>query len=220
MLFTTQANHKTIHTQLTNQTLSQSVSPNIIMVINGYTKTFIGELIERARQVQTEWLAAASPSIPSSSSSSSVAGNEDIKGDNHSGLSTHLVHQTNGHAQARAHATTTTSNNHHTTTAPSLDVKVKRETSPILILSSPPSPSAIPTTTSNPHIKSSPPPPPVSQSTTVEEMDRGPLTPDHLREAVRRYKKDREGGSAGFQGLSLQGKEGAATRVGGKRLFR
>lgn len=54
----------------------------------------------------------------------------------------------------------------------------------------------------------------------VQEIDRGPLTPDHLREAVRRYKKDREGGSAGFVGRSLHGVERTAARTGGKRLFR
>jgi transcription initiation factor TFIID subunit 11 len=41
-----------------------------------------------------------------------------------------------------------------------------------------------------------------------------------LREALRRYKKDREGGSAGFLGLSGQGMEKAAARVNGKKLFR
>lgn len=54
----------------------------------------------------------------------------------------------------------------------------------------------------------------------IQEIDRGPLTPDHLREAVRRYKKDREGGSAGFVGRSLHGVERTAARTGGKRLFR
>lgn len=54
----------------------------------------------------------------------------------------------------------------------------------------------------------------------VHESDCGPLTPDHLREALRRYKKDRQGGSAGLAGLSLGGKERVASRVGGRRLFR
>jgi len=54
----------------------------------------------------------------------------------------------------------------------------------------------------------------------VRERDLGPLLPDHLREALRRYKLDREGGSVGFTGLSLEGRESAAARSGGKRLFK
>jgi len=55
----------------------------------------------------------------------------------------------------------------------------------------------------------------------TKEMDRGPIQPDHLREALRRYKKDREGGSAGFLGASLGGGIlHASARMGGKKLFR
>lgn len=53
------------------------------------------------------------------------------------------------------------------------------------------------------------------------------LLPDHLREALRRYRADGEGGGAGFEGLShgLLGIAGSATwRVGdgatARRLFR
>ncbi len=127
-----------------NQTLSQSVPQSIITTVNGYTKIFIGELIDRARDVQDEWL-AASPTLPTG-------------GPNVGNLA---VEASNGAAQEG-----------HT------DVNV------------------------------------------VHERDRGPLTPDHLREALRRYKKDRDGGGVGFQGLSLQGKQAVAFRAGGKRLFR
>jgi len=54
----------------------------------------------------------------------------------------------------------------------------------------------------------------------LKECDKGPLTPDHLREALRRYKKDQEGGAAGFGGLSLEGPERTLARTGGRRLFR
>ena len=118
--------------KITNQTLSQSVPASIVTTISGYTKLFIGELIERALDVETEWL-AASTKLPS------------------------------GEAKT-----------------PGSDGS---------------------------HIK-------------VEESHRGPLLPDHLREAWRRYKKDRDGGGAGYQGLSLQGKEAVASRAGGRRLFR
>lgn len=54
----------------------------------------------------------------------------------------------------------------------------------------------------------------------IDDLDRGPMLPDHLREALRRYKMSRAGGSVGFTGLSLEGREVAAPRMGGKRLFR
>ena len=61
----------------------------------------------------------------------------------------------------------------------------------------------------------------------IPNPHKGGLLPDHLREALRRYKADGEGGGVGFQGLShpLLGLPGAATsRVGDgatpRRLFR
>ncbi|KAF2261702.1 hypothetical protein CC78DRAFT_535428 [Lojkania enalia] len=54
----------------------------------------------------------------------------------------------------------------------------------------------------------------------LKEEYKGPLTPAHLREALRRYKRDREGGGAGFAGMSLEGVERAMGRTGGRRLFR
>ena len=55
---------------------------------------------------------------------------------------------------------------------------------------------------------------------SIKEIDRGPIAPDHLREALRRTKKDKEGGLVGFQGLSFSGKEPVACRNNGRRLFR
>ncbi|PGH04220.1 transcription initiation factor TFIID subunit 11 [Blastomyces parvus] len=45
--------------KIVNQTLSQSVPPNVITTISGYTKVFVGELVEKARTVQEEWADAA-----------------------------------------------------------------------------------------------------------------------------------------------------------------
>ncbi|KAI9828384.1 MAG: hypothetical protein M1832_002812 [Thelocarpon impressellum] len=104
--------------KITNQTLSQSVPEVVVKTVNGFTKVFIGEMIERAREVQTQWMAAESAT-----------------------------------GEADEHA-------------------------------------------------------------------RGPLLPDHLREALRRYKKDKEGGGAGLRGLSLAAMNGFPTATGGKRLFR
>jgi transcription initiation factor TFIID subunit 11 len=54
----------------------------------------------------------------------------------------------------------------------------------------------------------------------LKQSNKGPLTPAHLREALRRYKRDRDGGGAGFAGMSLEGVEKTMARTGGKRLFR
>lgn len=55
---------------------------------------------------------------------------------------------------------------------------------------------------------------------------RGQLLPAHLREALRRYKRDGEGGGVGFSGLSMGnlGVRGSVTwnagGAGGRRIFR
>lgn len=56
------------------------------------------------------------------------------------------------------------------------------------------------------------------------EPRRGPLRPEHLREAVRRYRKGVEGGGVGMQWIWHQqqqsGVERFPTRTGGRRIFR
>lgn len=99
--------------------------------MNGYTKIFIGELIEKARQVQLEWLASA-------------------------------------------------------------------DTFP----------------------DGTPVPPDTPLEDRIAQRHRGPLTPDHLREALRRHKRSAAGGGAGLTGHSLMGRETAKARVGGRRIFR
>ena len=61
---------------------------------------------------------------------------------------------------------------------------------------------------------------PANQS--LERTDLGPLLPDHFREALRRYKRDGEGGGVGLAGVSVGlGVPGTgAARLGGKRLFK
>ena len=53
---------------------------------------------------------------------------------------------------------------------------------------------------------------------------RGPLRPEHLREAVRRYRKGLEGGGVGMQWVYHQQQQGGVerfpTRTGGRRIFR
>ncbi|KAH0111021.1 histone-fold-containing protein, partial [Aureobasidium melanogenum] len=126
---------KEVVRRLANQTLSQSVPASVVTTINSYTKVFVGEIVDRAREVQKEWL-AASETLPTGDKNEEAFGKD-------------------GEGEPK-----------------------------------------------------------------VRERDRGPLLPDHLREALRRYKHDRSGGTVGFTGISLEGRESAAVRNGGRRLFR
>lgn len=121
--------------RLVNQTLSQSVPGSVVNAIAAYSKLFVAEIVDSARQVQKEWVAAAEK-LPTGDKNEEAFG-KDGEGD-----------------------------------------------------------------------------------PKVRERDRGPLLPDHLREAVRRYKFSLEGGTVGFTGLSLEGKETTAVRNHGRRLFR
>ncbi|KAK4160591.1 transcription initiation factor TFIID-like protein [Cladorrhinum sp. PSN259] len=61
-------------------------------------------------------------------------------------------------------------------------------------------------------------------ATTEADDRRGPLRPEHLREALRRYKRGVEGGGVGMQLIWHQqqqnGVERFPTRTGGRRIFR
>lgn len=142
--------------QLVNQTLSQSVPQSIVTTVNGYTKLFVGELIERARDVLAEWL-ASSPLLPTE--------------------------------EPNPNYPTTNESSNGTTKDDSATTEVTSQATD-------------------------------TRRIDVKEIDKGPLTPDHLREALRRYKRDREGEGTGYQGLSLYGTANTANRSGGKRLFR
>lgn len=65
---------------------------------------------------------------------------------------------------------------------------------------------------------------PVKDKETEGEEPRGPLRPEHLREALRRYRKSQEGGGVGMQLIWHQqqqnGVERFPTRTGGRRIFR
>ena len=57
--------------KIVNQTLSQSVPPSVVTAIGGATKLLIGNLIERARDIQEQYAAAASYPSPVSRPTSS-----------------------------------------------------------------------------------------------------------------------------------------------------
>ncbi|EPY53422.1 transcription factor TFIID complex subunit Taf11 [Schizosaccharomyces cryophilus OY26] len=47
--------NKTNVKKLANQILNQSVTPNVAIVISGFSKVFVGEIIELARRIQEHW---------------------------------------------------------------------------------------------------------------------------------------------------------------------
>lgn len=155
--------------RLVNSIVSQSVTSAPLQAIRIYGKWFVGEIVERAREVQGEWAEAYEETRRQEKERRKQeleSLEEKQKQNNEAGQQSRLL--------AR-------------------DIeRLKKEV-----------PEYIP----NPH--------------------RGGLLPDHLREALRRYKADGESGGVGFQGMShgLLGVQGpVAWRAGdgasGKRLFR
>lgn len=123
--------------------------PTVVTTINGFTKVFVGTLIERAREIQ----------------------------------------------QQEVHATQS---------LPSPPQTQDSATDPSTSMSS--------TLLANPNIQGPP----------LKDGYLGPLLPDHIREAFRRYRRDGEGGGAGVSGNSVGlGLAGSGlARTGGKRLFK
>ena len=171
---------------------------SVVLVVSSYLKMFAGMLIEEARGVQKEWVAVEEKTADGEENRAlkrlkvKRAGQEE--GEDGNG-------EVNGHVNGDV-------SNPNTTQASPADA---------LVHSSPPIQKA--------KDDSTPPLNPggaAGLSAEISECDRGPLLPDHLREALRRYKKRRGGGSVGFTGLSLEGRENTAAGMGGggRRLFR
>lgn len=164
--------------KLVNQTLSQSVPQPVIIAVTTYSKSFIGDLIDRALTVRDEWT-VASTHLPNGA------------------LPPALLAQTLQRPSAHIKDDRNKPTNSDITQA-GLYLNGVDRTEPIWKE--------------------------VSEDASLQERlqqsNKGPLTPAHLREALRRYKRDRDGGGAGFAGMSLEGVERSAARMGGKRLFR
>lgn len=161
--------------KLVNQTLSQSVPPNIIIAVTSYSKAFLGELIDRALTVRDEW-AAVRTHVPNINLPPNLLrlGFNNPSGHRAGTMPTSQEIQSSGLYYNQVRGET-------------LLKEVEKDT-------------------------------PLAER--LNEMDKGPLTPAHLREALRRYKRDREGGGAGVAGMSLEGVERTMGRTGGRRLFR
>lgn len=164
--------------KLVNQTLSQSVPQPIIIAVTSYSKTFIGELIDRALTVRDEWSAVRThlpnPNLPSPILAQSLGR-----------PSAHIKDERNRPTNTDITGAGWYLNQVDRTQ--SLWKEVDKD---------------------------------ASLAERLKACDKGPLTPAHLREALRRYKRDRDGGGAGFAGMSLEGVERTMGRTGGKRLFK
>lgn len=160
--------------RIVNHALSQSVPASVVTTVNGFTKVFAGEMVEKARTIQTEWA------------------------DAHDQTELAAFEAEEREADARA------------TEANGTGIGIKKEESE--------SPGG--TSQSQSIIR------PRREFRPSPNPHRGQLLPSHLREALRRYKRDCEGGNVGLAGLSMDnlGLRGSMVwntgSVGGRRLFR
>lgn len=208
---------------LVNQTLSQSVPANVITVVAAYTKMFAGLIVEGSRDVQAEWLAVAEKRPD--------------------GEDNHVAKKLRGEgseAREKARVDSEKSKEGKENGAKADEMELDAE---VTVKNEDESPKAndVPhTNDTQPDADDDATLPNGSASVTngdggtapavleasmgvrrqIEEVDRGPLLPDHLREALRRYKQAQYGGTVGFTGLSLEGKDNAAARMGGRKMFK
>ncbi|KAJ9311088.1 hypothetical protein DTO271D3_8677 [Paecilomyces variotii] len=229
--------------RIVNHALSQSVPASVVTTINGFTKVFAGEIIEKARTVQAEWAeahdqaalaafeaeeaaeearlaevrAAEAARAEAAKAAAAQAASQSTPEPSKSAETSATTEQKqNGVKQEPAERngdTVPSSVPHH---IPPPSVPGNGQYNPA---SAPLSQSTIPATPSQEQIR------PKREFKLPPNPHRGQLLPTHLREALRRYKRDCEGGGVGMSGLSLQnlGVRGAFTwsvGSGGRRLFR
>lgn len=192
--------------RIVNHALSQSVPASVVTTVNGFTKVFAGEMIEKARTVQAEWADAHDQAARAAFEAEEDAADKA--------------------AQAKA-LTTSTETMTATPTPSGTPVPqtngIKKESPdssrPVSVAPSPsqqPGQSTPGALTQRQRREFRAPPNP----------HRGQLLPSHMREALRRFKRDGESGGVGFSGLSMDNLQvkGAFTwnsgTVGGRRLFR
>jgi transcription initiation factor TFIID subunit 11 len=202
--------NKPVVRKIVNQTLSQSVPPNVITTISGYTKVFVGELVERARTVQEEWAEAADEAA--------IAAAEAEEAETEGKITAATSTTSDAAAPAVVDIATITkkeSKDRDVKVEPSVTANVNT-TIPLATQST--IPGVTHSASNTQHTK--------KPFTLPPNPHRGQLLPSHLREALRRYKCDCEGGNVGFSGMSTNGLgvKGSfvwnVRGVGGRRLFR
>lgn len=224
--------------RLVNATLSQSVPQNVVTVVGAYTKMFAGMLIENAREVQSEWM-AVNEKRPDGEENRAykrmkmmyqLEEEEEAQTAKEPKINGESVDKTpNGKAESAEKESSKKDGLPDGDYDPDGQNNVPGDTQPNSSPSDKPNGKADDTQTSRESKKSEDDiadgfehvqPSAWGLAKYLEECDRGPLLPDHLREALRRYKKSRNGGTVGFTGISLERPEIAAPRMGGKRLFK
>jgi transcription initiation factor TFIID subunit 11 len=209
-----------------NQTLSQSVPQNVVLVVQAYSKMFAGLLIEGARDVQAEWAAVAEkrPDGEDNHVLKKLRGEDRIEKEK--------LEEENKNKDRAKEGETNGDNPEAMDVDADADVPVKKEDddSPTVngLSNSEDTQTEAGDSSTRPNGQQNgdgEKAPPVIEASmgvrrAIDEVDLGPLLPDHLREALRRYKKAQYGGTVGFTGLSLEGKSNAAARMGGRKLFK
>lgn len=157
----------------------------------GFTKVFIGEIIERARDVQEQW--AAAEAAAADGASSDKTSNNTHQNDNSNSVNMHTQTQTPTPQATQSAPSSQSQDPNGIQGANTQGANTKNET------------------VGEKPMKEPPPP--------KKKEYLGPLLPDHLREALRRYRRDQEGGAAGMKMRSLGGMRGYPAATGGRRLF-
>jgi transcription initiation factor TFIID subunit 11 len=201
--------------RIVNHALSQSVPASVVTTVNGFTKVFAGEMIEMARTVQAQWAEAhdlaALDAFEAEEAAAEAAAQARASGlTANSKPSTPTLGDTPrgtpGGTPVPGSASGVKKEPHDSDRTPASSIPPHHDSAP----------SSHPATPLRPKREFRPPPNP----------HRGQLLPSHLREAVRRVKRDGEGGGVGYSGLSMEnlGVRGAFTwnsgSAGGRRLFR
>jgi transcription initiation factor TFIID subunit 11 len=218
---------------LVNQTLSQSVPANVITVVQAYTKMFAGLIVEGARDVQAEWAAVVEkrPDGEDNHVAKKLRGEGSEAAEKDRVEKEKLKEEAKGVEKAKE-GETNGDNAEVMEVDADADVPIKKEDDSQTVnglSNSEGTQTEAGDTSTMPNGQHTgddgEKAPPVLEASMgvrrqIEEVDRGPLLPDHLREALRRYKKAQYGGTVGFTGLSLEGKDNAAARMGGRKLFK
>jgi transcription initiation factor TFIID subunit 11 len=222
--------------RIVNHALSQSVPQSVVTVINGFTKVFIGELIEKARTVQEEW-AEAFDSVAretwereqaeiEAAAAAKVEAENKVKAEAEAEKTESKPKSESKEEDRQPNGTTTTT----TTTRDSQSATPSRDIPAMLSPAKAPADHQSPyasTTSTGQQVNG------ISTSAAVPRREfvppvnphRAQLLPDHIREALRRYRRNGEGGGTGMSGLSQPnvGVRGAFTwQIGPtrQRLFR
>lgn len=210
------------NSQLVNATVSQSVTEPVVLGVRSVAKVFIGDIIECARRVQAEWaeklnekqtdLPTPEPSpVNSPAVSGAAAGmNSAVSVVGVAAAGGGMGNDKPGDNPEATQAETTQgeTTQGETTQGDATQADTQTDTQP----------DGQPET-QQPDEQAYIPP-----AERTKHNRYGPLRPDHLREAMRRYKLSMEGGSVGMHCLwNLQQQNGVerfGIRTMGRRIFR